>query len=411
MAYGISVFDAVPTNHAQIPWVRGNLNNGMFIGVRLASNDYVGAPDLQTIVSQRLGPGTGLNQYSWHFYLTGTGDIGFGCIESGSTSGGFDTGIGDDITVKWGIADTEDCWVGVEVWFDGGFRAQFWWGGTGATPVWEVFHAAQGPTSGIINIRSDTANVSIGDGRYGSGPEDEFDGTIYEVYWETGEGGPGVNPKLWHWNGNIHSVGDGNTDTGTGLGSLALTWTLTGDAAMITDDAAPKPTPASAMTGTLGTEAGVIAGGQTIILSLTDDTWDASVGDDHADTQGVIDGLASSGAEAGGWAAIVVPLLDYTHVVRTSATVVTITLPAAAAYAVTASEVITATIPAIALTSATEVVSTTPLTIVDDPAYPVVAATGGQGGPGEYGKSRQSGPTRRRIVDLDDIRRKYRTQY
>ncbi|MEE9533204.1 MAG: hypothetical protein V3W06_02200, partial [Acidimicrobiia bacterium] len=373
MAMGISVFDGVPTNHAQIPWVRGSSSTaGWFIGARVNSTDLAGVGDTQVIASQYFGPGTSENQYAWQFSLADSGLFSMGFIESGSTTY---AGSSPDVQTDHGIIDGDDFWVGVAIWFDGGARIQLYWGGEGATPSWATWGAAGGPNAGVINLRQDIRNVSIGDGRYGSGPEDEWVGTIYEVFWEFGEGGPGVNSRDWHFNGADFVVGDGNTDTA--VGSAGNTWTLTGDASMITDDAAPSPTPVAVTTGTLATEAGVVAGGETIIITLTDDTWVATAGDDNAITQAIIDGLDSAGAEAAGWDAIVPALIAHGDVTRTSATVLTIILPAAAAYAITANEVVTATVPATALTAAGDVVATSPLTITDNPAIPVVAAGGG----------------------------------
>ena len=53
----------------------------------------------------------------------------------------------------------------------------------------------------------------------------------------------------------------------------------------------------------------------------------------------------------------------YTDIVRTSDTVVTITLGAEATYDITATETITATIPATALTGAGEIVATPTFTV------------------------------------------------
>ena len=55
--------------------------------------------------------------------------------------------------------------------------------------------------------------------------------------------------------------------------------------------------------------------------------------------------------------------LAVTTVVRTSATIVTITLPAIPLYAITADEVITVTVPAVAVALAAEIVATPTITI------------------------------------------------
>lgn len=79
----------------------------------------------------------------------------------------------------------------------------------------------------------------------------------------------------------------------------------------------------------------------------------------------IIAGLTSAQAEAHGWnvetkaALVAAP----TAVVRTSDTVVTVTLPAVAAYAITAQETVTATIPATAVASALPIVATPAFTV------------------------------------------------
>lgn len=118
----------------------------------------------------------------------------------------------------------------------------------------------------------------------------------------------------------------------------------------------------AALTGTItnDTEADIVAGGSTIILTLTGDTFIAAgtgpIGS-TANTQALIDGLDSAQAEGAGWDAVVKAGLATTDVVRTSDTVATITLPAFPSYNITATETITATIPAEVLTGAAQVVA------------------------------------------------------
>ena len=126
----------------------------------------------------------------------------------------------------------------------------------------------------------------------------------------------------------------------------------------------------AALTGTATAsidEADIVAGGKTIILTLTGDTWAAAgtgpIGS-TADTQALIDGLNSAQVEATGWNAEVRDKEVTTAVVRTSATVATITLTAQAAYDITAQETITATIPAATLvTSASDIVASPTFTV------------------------------------------------
>lgn len=79
--------------------------------------------------------------------------------------------------------------------------------------------------------------------------------------------------------------------------------------------------------------------------------------------QDIIDALASAMAEATGWNAVVKTAIPVANVVRTSATVVTITLPAVASYNITTTEVIHITIPASALTLAAPIVTTPVFTV------------------------------------------------
>ncbi len=113
--------------------------------------------------------------------------------------------------------------------------------------------------------------------------------------------------------------------------------------------APPSPAASCAVTGTITaspTEAGIIAGGYTIILTLTNDIWDATVGADNALTTGLIAGIDSAQSEGAGWDAVVKAGLTFANVTRTSDTVVTITLPAFTGYAITATETVTVTVPA-----------------------------------------------------------------
>jgi hypothetical protein len=83
--------------------------------------------------------------------------------------------------------------------------------------------------------------------------------------------------------------------------------------------------------------------GKTIILTLSnsDVIWDATIGADNALTQGLIDGIV--GSESG---AVIPNALDFSNVVRTTDNIVTITLPAIAAYDIDANDTITVTAPA-----------------------------------------------------------------
>ncbi len=112
----------------------------------------------------------------------------------------------------------------------------------------------------------------------------------------------------------------------------------------------PYVKPTAAMTGTAitggVTEAEIVTGGETIILTLSNGQWERNTTAFDAARQAMIDGMDSAQAEAAGWDAEVKANEVVGAVVRTSDSVVTITLTAAGSYAVTADETITVTIPA-----------------------------------------------------------------
>lgn len=135
----------------------------------------------------------------------------------------------------------------------------------------------------------------------------------------------------------------------------------------------------AATTGTLATgtrtQADIVAGGLTIILTLTGDTWVAAGATFDAIRDDIIAGLDAASSPATGWNTLVRDTLAVTTVVRTSDTIVTITLPAYPTYAITADEVITCTIPAAALTGAVEVVSSPTITIHEGVVLSAYAGT------------------------------------
>lgn len=109
--------------------------------------------------------------------------------------------------------------------------------------------------------------------------------------------------------------------------------------------------PSVAVAGTVvsATEADVVAGNKTLRLTLTDDTFVAAGATFNAQRQALIDGLDSAQGEEAGWNAEVRDKEVVTAVVRTSDTVVTVTLTSSPDYNITADETITVTIPAAAL--------------------------------------------------------------
>jgi len=130
-----------------------------------------------------------------------------------------------------------------------------------------------------------------------------------------------------------------------------------------------------ALTGTVTTakEADIVAGGKTIILTVSNDTWVADDGTFAGQRQNIIDGIDSAQSEATGWDAEVKAKQGVAGVVRTSNTVATITLDAQAAYDITALETITATIPATALVGNAQVVASPTFNITTDLSMAVIA--------------------------------------
>jgi hypothetical protein len=128
----------------------------------------------------------------------------------------------------------------------------------------------------------------------------------------------------------------------------------------------PNTTKAAALTGTATasiTEADIVAGGKTIIITLTGDTWVAAGAAFDAQRQNIINGFDSAQSEANGWDAVVKATESVSAIVRTSNTVVTWTLSAFPSYNITASETITGTIPATALVGGVAVVATPTISI------------------------------------------------
>ena len=105
----------------------------------------------------------------------------------------------------------------------------------------------------------------------------------------------------------------------------------------------------AAVTGTLsndGVPAEIVAGGQTIIITLSNTKWVSAGGTFNGQRQAILDGLVAVPSDQAGWNA---QAFAVGNVVRTSDTVVTITLAAESDYAIPATETITTTIPAAAV--------------------------------------------------------------
>jgi len=108
------------------------------------------------------------------------------------------------------------------------------------------------------------------------------------------------------------------------------------------------------------TEAQVQAGGETIVITITNDTWVAAGAAFDAQRQNIINGISSAQSEITGWNKEVRDKEVVTAVVRTSSTVVTVTLSAASAYNVAQNETITVVVPDEALVTSSSSVTGTP---------------------------------------------------
>lgn len=114
----------------------------------------------------------------------------------------------------------------------------------------------------------------------------------------------------------------------------------------------PYTKPTIALSGTCtpaALESEIVTGGETIILTIAQGKWAKSGAIFNAVRQAIINGLDSAQAEAAGWDAEVKANEVVGAVVRTSDTIITITLTAAGSYATTATETITVTVPAAAM--------------------------------------------------------------
>jgi len=130
----------------------------------------------------------------------------------------------------------------------------------------------------------------------------------------------------------------------------------------------------AAITGTMTasvTEADIVAGGKTIIITLTNDTFAAAgtgpIGS-TADTQALIDGFDAASSPTNGWNNEVRDKALTSEVVRTSSTVATWTVAAQTGYDVSSQEVITGIIPTDVLVTAAGAITATPTFTIDSVA-------------------------------------------
>lgn len=153
-------------------------------------------------------------------------------------------------------------------------------------------------------------------------------------------------------------------------------------------------------------ESEIVAGGETIVITVVNDTWVAAGATFDAIRQDIIDGLDSDAAEAGGWNNKVRDAEVVSAVVRTSDTVVTITLSAAADYLISANETITVTVPATAVSGGLAITATPTFDITDESG----ATKGGWLSPEQVRQLEQLIRDARRPREDDSRKRKKRTE-
>lgn len=94
------------------------------------------------------------------------------------------------------------------------------------------------------------------------------------------------------------------------------------------------------------TEAQMVTGGETLIVTLEGEIWHADIGADNAITTAFLAGITGNDDYA-----TIAALTDFGDVVRTSDTVVTLVWPAGVGYSILANETVTVAVPASVLAS------------------------------------------------------------
>ena len=244
-----------------------------------------------------------------------------------------------------------------------------WGAGSGAGDT--LYGAGGGGASVVTDDQSSTEIVIAGGGGGG--------GTAWSTFWG-GDGGPGC--ALAGGNGSTNGSGGGGggaclgQTTQNGSGQSPGNAAEAGGAGQGGDGNTTSCTLKDGTDGkvvivygngasaTLGgtlvpsvSKSAVVAGGRTLTITLTDDVWDTTIGANNAKTTALINAIDSDGAEATGWDAVVKANLTFNEVVRTSDTLVTITLLAEATYDITSIETIRLTVPATAVTGTSDIVA------------------------------------------------------
>lgn len=109
------------------------------------------------------------------------------------------------------------------------------------------------------------------------------------------------------------------------------------------------------------TEANIVLGGKTLIITLSGDTWiPAGVSSFDLQRDEILAGIVSAQSEPFGWNNAVIPSQSLGGVVRTSDTVVTITWDVFSAYDISANETISVTVPQTAVKKSKNSIPATP---------------------------------------------------
>ena len=149
--------------------------------------------------------------------------------------------------------------------------------------------------------------------------------------------------------------------TGSALNTSAFT---------ITDEAPVISIYSGSTLLTNNDESDILAGLETIIIDVSRDNWNTLLGSDIPITNAFIDGITGNGK----WTEVM-DLLAVANIDRASDTRVTITLPAAAGYVITADETVTFEFPGSSYLNATVPATTNPTLTIND-LSPVVTISG-----------------------------------
>ncbi len=288
------------------------------------------------------GGGGGGGAYSKKTIAAPSGNYNFDVGAGGTGSAGADGGNGED---TWFVSnDLNGCVA------KGGVGGKAPVGGAGGVAgSGGLASAGYGDTKfdggwGTTGRDSSTGRGGGGASSAGTGADGANDGSAgdYATYTMTGRTGPtGSGPGGDGGGAGVAGSAPGSGNGGGGGGS--------GDTA------------GSALAGGGG------AAGKIVL------TWDIKVFADIR--QDIINGLDSAQSEANGWDAEVKAKIPVTDVVRTSNTVVTVTLSAESGYNITAQETITVTVPASAVAGDSQIVASPTFTVdfVEAGAVPLPA--------------------------------------